>query len=225
MFKIIQQNKMYFALYFFLFLTAFIWQFQHDWLDSFFYFSKNRSTVNDTFFKYWTKLGEEYPFIIFAIFFAIIGEKAWTWQFIVGGLVVLGVSLGLKELFSVPRPIMILEAMNKISDIKPVEGVEILRGSTSFPSGHSAGAFCVWSLLALRFSGNKIAQILCLITAFLVCVSRVYLIQHFPDDALFGSAIGLTVATLIHHYLKEKEVIGVNKTKVIAVHTIKPDLE
>jgi membrane-associated phospholipid phosphatase len=223
MFKIIQQNKLYFAAYFVLFLSVFIWQFRHDMLDAFFIFSKNRSSFGDAFFRNWTRLGEEYPFIIFAIFFLIINEKAWTWQFIVGGLAVLTVSLGLKELFSVPRPIMVIEALGRLSDIKLVEGVDVLRGSTSFPSGHSAGAFCVWSLLALRFSGNHFAQILCLITAFLVGVSRVYLIEHFPEDALFGSAIGLTVATIIHHFLKEKEVIGVNKTKVIAVRTIQPE--
>ncbi len=223
MLKIIQQNKLYFTTYFVLFLTFFVWQFRHDMLDAFFIFSNNRSDFGDAFFRNWTRLGEEYPFIIFAIFFLIIGEKAWTWQFIVGGFLLLGVSQGLKELFSVPRPIIFIEALGRLANIKPVLGVEILRGATSFPSGHSAGAFCVWSLLAFRFVGNHFAQIVCLLTAFLVGVSRVYLIQHFPEDALFGSAIGLTIATIVHHYLKEKEVIGVNKTKVIAVHTIKPE--
>jgi membrane-associated phospholipid phosphatase len=223
MFNIIQQNKLYFTAYFILFLTIFMWQFRHDMLDAFFIFSNNRSPFGDAFFRNWTRLGEEYPFIIFAIFFLIIGEKAWTWQFIVGGLVVLSVSLGFKELFSVPRPMVILESLGRLSDMKFVEGVDVLKGSTSFPSGHSAGAFCVWSLLAFRFTGNYFAQILFLLTAFLVGVSRVYLIQHFPEDTLFGSAIGLTTATIVHHYLKEKEIIGVNKTKVIAVHTIKPE--
>jgi membrane-associated phospholipid phosphatase len=225
MFKIIQENKLYFIVYFFLFLSVFFWQLRHEMLDAFLYFSQHRSPFNDTFFRNWTRLGEEYPFIIFAIFFVIIGEKAWTWQFVVGGLAVLTVSLGLKELFAVPRPILMIEAMNRVADIKFVEGVTLLSGQTSFPSGHSSGAFCVWTLLALRFSGNQIAQFLCLMTAVLVCVSRVYLVQHFPEDTLFGSVIGITVATIVHHYLKEKEVIGVNKTKVIAVRTIKPDAD
>jgi membrane-associated phospholipid phosphatase len=223
MLKVIQENKGYFALYFALFITVFIWQFRHDWLDAFFIFSKNRTPFGDAFFRNWTHLGEEVPFIVLTIFFFIIGEKAWAWQFIVGGFVVLGVSLGLKELFSVPRPAVILEEMGYLADINLVQGVDILRGSTSFPSGHTAGAFCVWSLLAFRCAGNQLPQILCLLTAFLVGVSRVYLIQHFPEDALFGSAIGLAVAVAVHHYMKEKEVVGVNKTKVIAVHTITPE--
>jgi membrane-associated phospholipid phosphatase len=224
MFKIIQENKLYFAAYFVLFLSLFVWQFRHDWLDAFFIFSNNRSDFGDAFFRHWTRLGEEYPFIIFAIFFLIIGEKSWTWQFVVGGFAILFVSLGLKELFAVPRPIVVIEALGRISEIKAVAGVEILRGSTSFPSGHTSGAFCVWTLLAFRFMGNKTAQILCLLTAFLVGVSRVYLIQHFPDDALFGSAIGLTIATIVHHFLKKQEVIGVNKTKVVAVRTVNPEM-
>jgi membrane-associated phospholipid phosphatase len=225
MFKIIQQNKLYFALYFVLFISVFIWQFRHEWLDAFFIFSKNRSPLGDAFFRNWTVLGEQYPFMIFAIFFLIIGEKAWTWQFAVGGFVVLGVSLGLKELFSVPRPAAVLDTLGYTKDINFVEGVKLVRGATSFPSGHTMAAFCVWSLLALRFMGQQAVQIMCLLIAFLVGVSRVYLIQHFPEDALFGSAIGLTIATIVHHYLKEKEIIGVNKTKVIAVHTVKPDVE
>lgn len=223
MLKVIQDNKGYFALYFVLFLTVFTWQLRHDWLEAFFVFSKNRSEFGDIFFRNWTLLGEAYPFIVFAIFFIIIGEKTWAWQFAVGGFMILGVSQGLKELFSVPRPAVILEELGYIGDINFVAGVDILRGSTSFPSGHTSGAFCVWSLLAFRFVGNQMAQILCLIAAFLVGVSRVYLIQHFPEDALFGSAIGVSIAVVVHHYLKEKEIIGVNKSKIIAVHTIKPE--
>lgn len=223
MLKIIQDNKGYFALYFALFLTVFVWQVRHDALEAFFIFSKNRSTFGDTFFRNWTLLGEQYPFITFVIFFIIINEKSWSWQFAVGGLAVLGVSIGLKEVFAVPRPAVLLEELGYTSEINFVEGVELLRGSTSFPSGHTAGAFCVWSLLAFRFVGNHIVQILCLIAAFLVGVSRVYLVQHFPEDALFGSAIGLTIAVVVHHYLKEEVVVGVNKTKVVAVHTVQPD--
>jgi membrane-associated phospholipid phosphatase len=223
MYKIIQQNKLYFAVYLVLFASVFIWQFRHEWLDAFYIFSKHRSPFGDSFFRIWTRMGEEYPFIAFTVFFFIIGEKAWGWQFAIGGLAVLGVSLGLKELFAVPRPIMLLEAVGRVSDIKFVEGVDVLRGSTSFPSGHSAGAFCVWTLLAFRFAGRRFAQILCLLTAFLVGVSRVYLVEHFPDDTLFGSVIGVTIALVIHHYLQEKEIIGVNKTKVVAVHTVNPE--
>ncbi|MDZ7878416.1 MAG: phosphatase PAP2 family protein [Saprospiraceae bacterium] len=223
MLTIIQQNKMYFASYFLIFVIVFIWQFQYEWLDAFFIFSNNRTPFGDVFFKLWTHLGEEYPFIIFTIFFLIIGEKYWAWQIAMGGLVVLSVSLGLKELFAVPRPAAVLESLGILSDINTVEGVTLLKGSTSFPSGHSAGGFCIWTLLAFRFLGNPVAQIACLITAVLVALSRVYLILHFPDDTLFGSAIGVAVAIVVHHFLQEKPIIGVNKTKVIAVHTVTPE--
>ena len=201
MLKIIQDNKGYFALYFALFLTVFAWQFRHDTLEAFFIFSKNRSPFGDAFFKTWTLLGEEYPFITFAIFFIIINEKSWTWQFIVGGLAVLGVSMGLKELFSVPRPAALLEELGYTTEINFVEGVELLRGSTSFPSGHTASAFALWALTAFQFSHLKNVQIGLFFTAFLVGVSRVYLTQHFPQDVLFGSAIGVGIALTVEFYL------------------------
>jgi membrane-associated phospholipid phosphatase len=66
-----------------------------------------------------------------------------------------------------------------------------LRGSSaSFPSGHSATAFAIASVLAFYFT-DKRKGLLFLFLAFLVGYSRIYTGNHFMVDVLAGSFIGL----------------------------------
>ena len=61
----------------------------------------------------------------------------------------------------------------------------------SFPSGHTATAFAVTSMLALNYSSKGSIQILLLMLACLIGFSRTYLSQHFLVDVWAGSIIGI----------------------------------
>ncbi len=71
----------------------------------------------------------------------------------------------------------------------------------SFPSGHTAGSFCVaafvvastprWSRFAVGHS--RLLSILLILLAALVAWSRVYLGAHFPGDVLAGGLIGAVI--------------------------------
>lgn len=69
----------------------------------------------------------------------------------------------------------------------------------SFPSGHSADIFCCLTFFALTLKNKKVGLILSLI-AMIVAFSRVYLSQHFLQDILVGSALGVCMSSII--YLK-----------------------
>jgi undecaprenyl-diphosphatase len=83
----------------------------------------------------------------------------------------------------------------------------------SFPSGHAAGSFCVAvflvvvlpSLLPSSAGRARALGALCLVVAFLVALSRVYLAAHFPSDvgggAILGGVIGLLAGRL---YMRSK---------------------
>lgn len=63
----------------------------------------------------------------------------------------------------------------------------------SFPSGHTATAFCVAILIALLFR-KRIAFFMAIAFALIVAYSRVYLLQHFLVDVVAGAFIGTVVA-------------------------------
>jgi membrane-associated phospholipid phosphatase len=77
-----------------------------------------------------------------------------------------------------------------------VQGVEILRYN-SFPSGHTAAAFAFCFMLSLLFE-NKKWSVLLFLTALLVGISRMYLLEHFFRDVFFGSIVGMSVTTLFY---------------------------
>jgi membrane-associated phospholipid phosphatase len=82
-----------------------------------------------------------------------------------------------------------------------VAGVPILT-DFSFPSGHTAAAFCIAFLLAI-FIRRTWASMVFLALALLIGISRMYLLEHFWIDVYFGSLIGFTVTFLVYIALQK----------------------
>jgi membrane-associated phospholipid phosphatase len=202
--RIIEKNKLYFALYFFFFIALFIYQLMTPQLEALFYFSARRSVFTDTFFKWWTLLGEAYPFFIVVLFFIFKNDNIKSLQTAVTGIVLLVPIHLFKEYFAHDRPAKVLETLGLSAHFKYVDGYEILRGANSFPSGHTAGAFAIFTLLALYFPKNRTSTIFFFVTAVLVGISRIYLAAHFPEDILFGSAIGVFTAIGLFYFFDKK---------------------
>ena len=201
MLPIIQKNIFYLRAYLIFFTALFIFILNTELLDATLFFSAHRTEGGDFFFKWITLLGEAYPFIALTFYFLFKKQRPTALKMAIVGLLVL-IPIGIfKELFSYDRPATIIENMGYMPSFHFVKNVEILRGATSFPSGHTAGAFAVWSLLAFQFS-NKTLQLVCLLIAIIVGISRVYLAQHFPQDVLFGSAIGIGAALIIEYLIE-----------------------
>lgn len=75
----------------------------------------------------------------------------------------------------------------------------------SFPSGHTTGAFACFTITS--FLSNKksiIYPIVFIIIAVLVGISRIYLLQHFWEDILWGSIIGVGFSQLILFIFEKK---------------------
>jgi membrane-associated phospholipid phosphatase len=79
-------------------------------------------------------------------------------------------------------------------------GVEI-HNLHSFPSGHSASAFALAVTLALLYPRKKITAFF-FVAALLVCISRIYLGQHFFMDTVAGSVIGIVVTYFTFNYFE-----------------------
>lgn len=84
-------------------------------------------------------------------------------------------------------------------------GVE-MHTSNSFPSGHTAAGFAFFALVAFLYGKNKWIQLLCILAAVLVGFSRIYLSQHFLEDAVLGGSIGLACFLLSYVAVKNLKI-------------------
>lgn len=101
----------------------------------------------------------------------------------------------IKNLVNAPRPKLYFEAGQYLHFI---DGVSLANHS-SFPSGHTATAFALATVLVLM-ARNKSAQLFILFGAVMVGYSRIYLAQHFLLDVMIGALIGTTSGILAVYF-------------------------
>ena len=158
----------------------------------------------DVFFKYVTKLGESFP--------VYLGVALLIFNWRNGLLVLLGqgltslVTQALKYAFAHPRPATYFKEMG-IDLPATVDGVKLHTSFNSFPSGHTSAAFALFTCLALM-TPRRLAP-LWMTAAWAVAYSRIYLSQHFLEDILSGSLIGMisscAVYMIIDHFINKKK--------------------
>lgn len=100
----------------------------------------------------------------------------------------------IKNLVNSPRPKLYFEAGTYLNFI---DGVT-LTGNSGFPSGHTATAFAIATVLALM-AKNKKWQLLILPAVALVGYSRIYLAQHFLLDVIAGALLGSVSGVFAFH--------------------------
>ena len=86
-------------------------------------------------------------------------------------------------------------------DLTQVEGEEQHTNNT-FPSGHTTAAFSFVTILAIGLKKNWI-QLTLPFLAGLVALSRIYLGQHFLIDVVFGSILGVFIATTSFYFVNK----------------------
>ena len=94
---------------------------------------------------------------------------------------------------SMARPAKFFEDLGVFN---PIEGVH-LHHWDSFPSGHTITAFSLASAIVI-FAGKRQLPWLMIIYAWFVAWTRIYLGQHFLQDVLLGSAVGIGTTLLFY---------------------------
>jgi membrane-associated phospholipid phosphatase len=107
----------------------------------------------------------------------------------------------LKNFFfnTAPRPHTFFENIPGIYYVPWIE----MHGYNSFPSGHTAQAFCLALCLVLYTRNNLFGGLLFML-AVLTGFSRIYLMQHFPVDVLGGSLIAVIMTTIVFYIVEYK---------------------
>ena len=151
----------------------------------------NHNEFSDRFFTFVTYGGDGkifIPLILITLFvrfsYTLAAISAWIGHGMLCSL--------LKKLVfpTMLRPIGTLD--NDLLHFVP--GVDV-HANYSFPSGHTATAFCFAVLLALLVK-RKSVLIVVVTFAMIVAYSRIYLLQHFLVDVVGGAFIGTAVALI-----------------------------
>jgi len=195
--KFVSSNKYFLICSFLFFLLGGVILSQIEKPDAIFFFSERRSTFSDLFFSFFTKVGEEFSYLIFFIAFLFVKIR-YAMLIPLTGIVVAIFSNILKTYFKHDRPLMFLENIGLDAQINFVEGIELYTGQTSFPSGHTMSSFALYGMIAFIISRKKIWGVLLFLIALLVGLSRIYLVQHFFQDVYLGAMLGVLIAIAVY---------------------------
>ncbi|MCB9224069.1 MAG: phosphatase PAP2 family protein [Crocinitomicaceae bacterium] len=153
--------------------------------------------TSDSFFKYYTHIGDGLIVAIAILVVSLMFYKKFLPYFVLG--ISTFILSGLLAQFfkrivfsDVHRPITIFGP----DRLKLVDGVD-MHGSFSFPSGHSTASFALFIFVAFVFRKYRYVQISCAILAMLAAYSRVHISQHFIEDIVAGSILGISTFYLL----------------------------
>ena len=195
--KYIWENDWFFlpaaAFFGFCGVLAMIIPYSHEIL----FFNDLRFEPFNSIFWFLTQCGEAWAYLFFGV--AVLFWKP-RYALIIALVGILSLSVGylVKDFVGIDRPITYFEKKATASQLVLVPNISLNRGQTSFPSGHTMGAFALYSLLSLM-AGQRY-QRWGLVFAFLaigVGISRIFLVQHFLADVLAGAMLGLLLSGFV----------------------------
>ena len=144
---------------------------------------------SDHFFAVFTYGGDAITWPVMILIVMFILKRKDVLPLMISSFVVITVVTQICKYIIVPRELRPIKDIANTSLIHMVPGVE-MHALSSFPSGHTATAFCFYLLVCLLIS-NRIWIVIGLIYALLVGYSRIYLAEHFPLDVGAGIIVGI----------------------------------
>lgn len=170
----------------------------------FFGINGHYSHFADVFMFYVTWFGQAEIIIPFLLFLMVF-RKFRNWGYFITALlcniIPFFIQQGLKYWLNEPRPRTLYRDMPGMHFLP--EWPELF--SSSFPSGHTVGAFSFFCLLSLLLDARyRIFGLLFFVLALFVAYSRIYLTAHFFNDIYFASIIGTVSTTLIYAFMEKR---------------------
>ncbi|MDP9046628.1 MAG: phosphatase PAP2 family protein [Bacteroidota bacterium] len=172
------------------------------------YFAVNvrHSGFLDTIEPYITDLGNGWAIVVLAALLALYNYRMAFLVATTFALTSLAVQLA-KFIFDAPRPRLYFQ--HQITKLHFVKGVEIL-SHNSFPSGHTLTAFAMGVLFTYLLK-NKNWAIPLIFYGIMVGFSRMYLSEHFFEDVIAGSAMGVSVTIIWITWIDSRKFIHTQK--------------
>lgn len=187
--NILKSNKLFLTLYTLVFISGIVLIFMFEKPVIVLFVNGHHNAFLDIVFSLTTLLGEA-PIIILALLLILWKEKRNFWQ-AAAGFSFMGILIYLFKFHVFESAVRPRKFIKDETLLHFVEGISV-HFSHSFPSGHTTTAFLGFFLISTLFKNNLI-KVLCLILACAVAYSRMYLGQHFFEDVLTGSSLGLII--------------------------------
>lgn len=192
MINLIFQKKIYFLFtaLFLVFLGALI--FLYPTGRSFFIINGIHFPLADFFFSYFTHAGDGLVVVVICLIIFLFYRFSAGLAALMGhGMTGLLCFVFKQFVFEAKRPKLFFWN-NKM--VHYIDGVNV-NIEHSFPSGHTATAFFIFTFIVLIMRiENRMAEIVLFLCAALVAWSRVYLAQHFIGDVFAGAILGIICA-------------------------------
>jgi len=169
----------------------------------YFTFNSWHFTYGDVFFALWTNMGDGGVCVVITIGLLFFSYRK---GFLMGTSFILTsvVAQVLKRIVATDRPVLFYK--EQFSKIYLVKGVDMLE-TLSFPSGHTTSAFTA-AVVLTYITPRKAWGLVFFILAVLVGYSRMYLSEHFFEDVVGGSAIGVFVTVFWITWIDNKVFLG-----------------
>ncbi len=195
--KIFSENRVFVIAYLIVLIIALTLKLIYTKEELFLSVNLNHNTIADNFFKLMTHVGDGFMFIAVVILLLFIEYRKSVLAFFIY-LISSQIAQFLKRVVfeDVPRPKKYFEG---IQDLHFIDGVQV-HNMMSFPSGHTTSAFALATFLTI-ISKNKNIGIVYLMLAIVIGYSRMYLAQHFYEDVMMGSIIGVLSSFVTYYFL------------------------
>ncbi|MEE1183709.1 MAG: phosphatase PAP2 family protein [Paludibacteraceae bacterium] len=156
----------------------------------------------DVFFKYFTYIGGGFP-VYLGIAWVLFNKRQGLYILLTQGVTAIFTQIA-KYSFAHPRPLTYFREIGL--PLPPtVDGVQVWDAYHSFPSGHTSATFALCACLAaITPPKYRWLQLVWVVLGWLGAYSRIYLSQHFVDDVLLGSIIGVGCAGFLFVVLFQK---------------------
>lgn len=188
---VLQQIRLFFILYLILLAACLVIKLVFTKDEIYFAINTRHTDFLDNIEPYITDLGNGWAIVILAAFFSLYNYRIAFLTATTFLITSLAVQLA-KFMFDAPRPKLYFK--DQVGKLHFVKGIEIL-SHNSFPSGHTLTAFATGVLFTYLLK-NKSWAILLLFYGIMVGFSRMYLSEHFFEDVVAGSFLGVSVAVL-----------------------------
>ena len=195
----VRKNRLFFLLYALALAIVGVLQLVYSQEQLMQWVNSRNNEIADLLFPYITYMGDGAFSVVVCLLLLLYNWRVGLMAFASFALSAL-TSLFLKSVVypNSPRPLLFFE--HSTYEYHIIKGLDIYSYG-SFPSGHTTTAFALFTILAF-LDKRKNRAWMWLLLGILTGYSRVYLFQHFVEDAYAGSLVGTLSSVLIYLLMK-----------------------